>query len=90
LFIPTDTEVNGTHTFGYHTGFNFGTGAQYPIFALAPTNRCALYNGSRYWYWTGSPSYYNSACFTYVGNSGDASIYDMTFTDSGVRFAFYL
>ena len=69
VFLPTEVEVFGVSTYGDdQNGWN--TNIQFPIYAGSSFYRCKKYNGSRTWWWEGTPISAGSASFCDVGHGG--------------------
>lgn len=89
VFIPTEGEVFGQKGWG-NTGYCSGTSVQYPLFSIAPQSRIAYLGTSRWWWWEATSSSAASTTFCHCDNLGSANYTSASYTDRGVRFAFYL
>ncbi len=87
VFLPTEVEVFGVATYGDdQNGWN--TNIQYPIYRDSSYYRCKKYNGSRAWWWEGTPHASGSASFCIVGDYGISTSYGASGGYGGVAPAF--
>ena len=69
VFLPTEVEVFGVATYG-DDQIAWNTNIQYPIYRDSSYYRCKKYNGSRAWWWEGTPYASTSANFCDVNYNG--------------------
>lgn len=87
VFLPTEVEVFGVATYGDdQNGWN--TNIQYPIYRDSSYYRCKKYNGSRAWWWEGTPHASRSAAFCNVTSSGFSYGLNASGSNGGVAPAF--
>ena len=87
VFLPTEVEVFGVPTYG-DDQIARNTNIQYPIYRDSSFYRVKKYNGSRYWWWEGTPKASDSVSCCMVGRSGQSN-HNMVSSDrSGVAPAF--
>lgn len=72
VFLPTEGEVFGVSTYGDDQILRI-TSIQYPIYRDSSFYRAKKYNGSRSWWWEGTPSALNAFAFCVVGSNGVSS-----------------
>ena len=76
VFLPTEVEVFGVPTCG-DDQIAWNTNIQYPIYRDSSFYRVKKYNGSRDWWWEGTPAASDSTSFCYVNNGGGASAHHL-------------
>lgn len=76
VFLPTEVEVFGVPTCG-DDQIAWNTNIQYPIYRDSSFYRVKKYNGSRDWWWEGTPADSDSTSFCYVNNGGGASAHHL-------------
>lgn len=87
VFLPTEVEVFGIATYGDdQNGWN--TNIQFPIYAGSSFYRCKKYNGSRAWWWEGTPSSASSTHFCSVVSHGHGGHIAASYGGGGVAPAF--
>ena len=87
VFLPTEVEVFGVATYGDdQNGWN--TNIQYPIYRDSSYYRCKKYNGSRAWWWEGTPNASNSTTFCNVSSIGSSINSSASSSYGGVAPAF--
>lgn len=87
VFLPTEVEVFGVATYGDdQNGWN--TNIQFPIYAGSSFYRCKKYNGSRAWWWEGTPLSANSTYFCGVDSNGNSGHTGASASGGGVAPAF--
>lgn len=69
VFLPTEVEVFGVPTYG-DDQIAWNTNIQYPIYRDSSFYRVKKYNGSRVWWWEGTPVPSSSTKFCGVDGSG--------------------
>jgi hypothetical protein len=72
VWPSTEDEVFGESSFGEST-FGDGLKVHFPIYQKSSAYRVKRYNGSRDWWWEGSPYSASAACFCNVGHNGNAN-----------------
>ncbi len=72
VFLPTEREVWGTGVWG-ELRWDGGFQAQYPIFRDSALYKVKRHNGSRIWWWNGSPREENAADFCECNHTGHAN-----------------
>lgn len=87
VFLPTEVEVFGVATYG-DDQIAWNTNVQYPIYRDSSYYRCKKYNGSRAWWWEGTPDAANSTCFCRVFDNGRSYYNDAVNSGGGVAPAF--
>ena len=87
VFLPTEVEVFGVSTYGDDQK-DWNTNIQFPIYAGSSFYRCKKYNGSRAWWWEGTPISANSAYFCIVDDYGNSGHGHASHSVGGVAPAF--
>ena len=87
VFLPTEVEVFGVSTYG-DDQVAWNTNVQFPIFRNSAFYRIKKYNGSRAWWWEGTPSASNATHFCDVYGTGDSIDDNASNSDGGVAPAF--
>ena len=86
VFLPTTVEVFGVDTYG-DDQIGWNTNVQFPIYRNSSFYRIKRHNGSRAWWWLGTPYASNSASFCGVSGNGSSG-YIASNSDGGVAPAF--
>jgi len=87
VFLPTEVEVFGVPTYG-DDQIASNTNIQYPIYRDSSFYRVKKYNGSRLWWWEGTPATSTSTDFCDVSRSGKSNRNFVSSERSGVAPAF--
>ena len=87
VFLPTEVEVFGVPTYG-DDQIAWNTNIQYPIYRDSSFYRVKTYNGVRAWWWEGTPSASDSACFCGAYGDGYSSTNGASRDNGGVAPAF--
>lgn len=87
VFLPTTVEVFGVDTYGDDQNA-WNTNTQIPLYRSGSFYRCKKYNGSRHWWWLGTPLASNATSFCYVYYYGYSNSYDASNSGGGVAPAF--
>lgn len=87
VFLPTTVEVFGVDTYG-DDQIAWNTNVQFPIFRNSSFYRIKRYNGSRHWWWLGTPYASYSSSFCFVDYNGFGGHNSASIRDGGVAPAF--
>lgn len=87
VFLPTTVEVFGVDTYGDDQNA-WNTNTQIPLYRSGSFYRCKRFNGSRAWWWLGTPEASNAAGFCRVSYYGHSGSGDAGSADGGVAPAF--
>lgn len=87
VFLPTEVEVFGVPTYG-DDQIKWNTNIQYPIYRDSSFYRVKTYNGVRAWWWEGTPSASDSACFCGAYGDGYSATNGASRDNGGVAPAF--
>lgn len=87
VFLPTEVEVFGVPTYG-DDQITWNTNIQYPIYRDSSFYRVKKYNGSRCWWWEGTPAASDSTYFCDVSDTGGSNCAGVRYDSGGVAPAF--
>jgi hypothetical protein len=87
LFPSSEHEVFGNNSWG-EANFDDGIRVHFPIYQKSSVYRVKRYNGSRAWWWEGTPTAADSTDFADAYNYGSADGTDAGYTGGGVSPAF--